>query len=85
MPPTGYIPVINLGSPGAYYQPAPPVTQNTPVYSTFTGHQIGYGPIPVGTRNDAPQGHYGYGQNYHTVMYNPANGAHMASRLPGRY
>lgn len=53
------------------------LSTETPVYSTYTGNLIGYGPIPKGVISDAPPGHPNHGKPFHVVEYNPANQTFM--------
>ena len=73
-----YIPVHNLNYPNGGAPSAPPITNSTPVYSSYTGNLIGSGNIPYSTTCDAPAGHPNYGKDYHAVIYNPANNSYMA-------
>lgn len=73
------VPVYNINKPGGGPQPkAPTVTTNTPVYSSYTGELIGYGPITYGTVNDAPKEHPNYNKSYRVIEYNPCNKTFMA-------
>jgi len=76
---TKNIPVHNINVPnGGTAQFAPPITDSTPVYSSYTGNLVGYGGVAYGTRCDAQVGQVNYGKDYHAVIYNPANDTYMA-------
>jgi len=82
---TGCVPVYRLNVPGGGAQ-GPPIiiAGTTPVYSSYTGHLVGYGPLTYGTPNDAPKGHPNHGKNFHVIEYNESNGTHMAHRMQRR-
>jgi hypothetical protein len=74
----GYIPVHDLNAPhGGPQQPAS-VGNNQPVYSSYTGNLVGYGPIPKGTQSDAPPGNPNHAKPYHVIVLNPANQSYMS-------
>ena len=76
---TQNIPVYSTNIPGGGpQQPCTDFTSSTPVYSTYTGELVGYGPIAKGTICDAPVGHFKYGQPYHVIELTPTNNAYMA-------
>lgn len=73
------VPVFNLNVPGGGSQKPPPVIQsNTPIYSSYTGNFITYGPLQKGVMTDAPMGNPNYGKPFHVVEYNPCNDTYMA-------
>ena len=81
-----YIPVKSINVPnGGLQMPPPSITSETPVYSTYTGNLIGYGPIPKGTLCDAPVTERNYGKPYHVVVYNPLNESYMAHYYRGNF
>ncbi len=73
-----HVPVYNLNVPGGGPQTPVAILSNTPVYSSYTGNLIGYGPLQTGVRCDAPIGNPNFNKNYHVVEYNPANQTFMA-------
>jgi len=76
-----YVPVYNLNIPGGGLQGPPMVISPiTPVYSSYTGNLVGYGPLEKGTPNDAPKGHPNYNKSFHVVEFNPVNQSYMAHR-----
>jgi len=79
----GTIPVFNLNVPGGGPQQPIVIPSNAPVYSSYTGNQVGTGAIPKGTISDAPQGNPNYGKPFHVVEYNPANKTYMMHRSKG--
>jgi hypothetical protein len=72
------IPVFNINVPYGGPQPAAFVTSDTPIFSSYTGNLIGYGPIGWGTPNDAPIGNHNYGKPFHVIEFNPSNNSYMA-------
>lgn len=75
------VPVYNLNVPnGGAQGPPMSVPDDTPVYSSYTGNQVGIGNIPVGTVSDAPTGHPNYGKPFHVIEHNPCNGSFMIHR-----
>ena len=75
--PKGNVPVHNINVPGGGIQQPMSIPANAPVYSSYTGNLVGYGPQPFGVRCDAPQGHPNFGQNFHVIVHNPANNSFM--------
>jgi len=75
---TNTLPIFSLNVPGGGPQQPVSMTNTTPVYSSYTGNLIGYGPMNYGVKTDAPVGHPNYGTNYHVIEYNPANKSYMA-------
>ena len=74
-----HVPVYNLNVPyGGLQGPPMIISPTTPVYSSYTGDLVGYGPLAQGTPNDAPKNHPNYKKNFHVVEYNPANNSYMA-------
>lgn len=74
-----YVPVYNLNIPGGGPQGPPMfVPSDSAVYSSYTGGLVGYGGVPHGTMNDAPPSHPNFGNPFHVVEFNPANGSYMA-------
>lgn len=71
-----YVPAYYIGAP---HTPGHAITisPNTPVYSSYSGDLIGYGPIKWNTANDAPVHHEKHGQSYHVVEMD-SNGNYMA-------
>jgi hypothetical protein len=62
------IPVYNLNMPnGGIQKPVTDFTNNTPVYSSYTGNLVSNGPIKVGTLSDAPVGHKNFGTPFHVI------------------
>lgn len=78
-----YIPVFDINSPGAgIQQPAPIITNITPIYSSYTSKLIQYGPIPFNTLNDAPRGHPNYGKPFHVIEYIKSIDTYMSHGIP---
>lgn len=72
------IPVFNINIPGGGSQQRVFIDENTPVYSSYTGQLVGYGPIQRNQiMTDAPRGHPRHGQYFHVIEFNPVNGSHM--------
>lgn len=72
------LPVYDINYPGGGPQRPVTISDSSPVYSTYSGNLIGYGPLTTGVKCDAPIGHPNYGKDYHVVEYNPANNTYMA-------
>ena len=72
-----HIPVYDLNKPDGGNQIPVSLGPNTPVYSTYTGRLVGYGPIPYGVPGDAPLGHDNYGLNFHVVTYSRTDNSFM--------
>ena len=73
-----YVPCFSLNVPNGGPQQPVGITKETPIYSSYTGRLIGYGPLKFGTPTDAPIGHKNHGTDFHVVEYNPCNGSYMA-------
>lgn len=74
-----YIPVHRMATPGSGIPAPVSVTQSTPIYSSYTGEFIQYGPILCGSViNDAPESHFNYDKPYRVINYNPINDTFMA-------
>ena len=72
-----------MNVPGGGPQGSPIIIpDNQPVYSSYTGELIGYGPTGRGVISDAPIGHPNYGKDFHVVEYNEVNGSYMAHYCP---
>ena len=80
MPKTNTLPVYDLNVPNGGPQQPVSIGQNDPVYSTYTGNLVGYGPQPTGVRCDAPQDHPNYGKDYRVIVQNPVTGTFMMHR-----
>ena len=52
------------------------VNANTPVFSSYTGQLISYGPVKVGTISDAPIGNPNHNKPFHVIEID-SNGNHM--------
>ncbi|AYV75883.1 MAG: hypothetical protein Terrestrivirus3_152 [Terrestrivirus sp.] len=72
------IPVHNINVPNGGPQMPMTIPPDQPIFSSYTGNQVGVGFIPFGTPSDAPFGNKNYGMNFHVVEFNPANGSFMA-------
>lgn len=72
-----YVPVYNINIPGGGPQLPIVIPSDAPVYSSYTGNLVGYGPQQKFVKCDAPQGHPNYGKNFHVIEYNPANDSFM--------
>ena len=75
---TNYIPCKSLNVPGGGLQQSVSISSDTPVYSTYTGELVSMGPIPYGTKCDAPIGDPNHGKFFHVIEFNPANNSYMA-------
>lgn len=75
--PKNYVPVHNINVPNGGPQQPMTIPSDAPVYSSYTGNLVGYGPQRFGVRSDAPIGHSNYGQNFHVIVHNPANNSYM--------
>ena len=73
-----FIPTHSTNVPYGGIQQPVHISNNDPVYSSYTGKKIGYGPIQYGVPTDAVKGQSGYGKNYHVIVFNSANGKWMA-------
>ena len=80
----GFIPVFNLNVPNGGPQMPMVMPMDAPVYSTYTGNLIGYGPMPIGLISDAPIGHRNHDKPFHVIEYNPVNKSYMMHRQQGR-
>lgn len=72
------IPTFDINTPGGGEQKTVNITKDDPVYSSYTGNLIGYGPIGYGVRTDAPLGHPNYGKSYHVIEHVSVNNSWMA-------
>ena len=71
----------NVNIPGGGDQGPPiKISEDQPIYSSYTGQLIGYGGIPYGTICDAQVGTRNHGMTYHAIVYNPLNNSYMAHR-----
>ncbi len=77
------LPVYSINVPNGGNQQPITIPANAPVYSSYTGKLVGYGPQPFGMPCDAPQGHPNNGKNYHVIINNPVNGSWMMHRNKG--
>ena len=69
----------NLNVPGGGPQGPPiKISEDEPIYSSYTGELIGYGGIDHGVKVDAPKGEKNYGDNYHAIIFNPVNKTFLA-------
>lgn len=76
--PKKFIPNYSTNVPYRGIQKPVSIGEDEPVYSSYTGEKIGYGPIPYGVPTDAAEGQSGFGKNYHVIVLNSANGKWMA-------
>lgn len=72
-----FLPVYNINIPGGGMQPDISLPFDAPVYSSYTGELITYGPVNRGIMTDAPIGHPNYSKPFHVVEYNPVNQTFM--------
>lgn len=71
------IPVYDLNVPNGGPQAPISITKDQPIYSSYTGNLVSWGPIPYGTISDAPVGHSNYKKPFHVIEYNPVNRSFM--------
>ena len=64
---TKYIPIHCDNTPYAGPQKTATIKPNQPVYSNYTSELVGYGPIPYGVPNDAPQGNPNYKKTFQAI------------------
>ena len=78
-----FIQAFNINvSNGKDQKPPFIVPYDQPVYSTYTGNFIGYGPIPKGTMSDTPIWHKNHGKPFHVIDVNPTTNDHMMHWCP---
>ena len=76
-----YLPAFDINTPyGGDQIPAPPITKETVIYSSYTGKPVAVGGVKWGTPGDAPKSHPNYGKDFHVVEYNPVNSSYMVHR-----
>lgn len=63
----GNVPVYPLGYPGSGPQQPITLRPDQPIYSSYTGKQVGIGGMPHGVICDAPLGNPKYGKPYHVI------------------
>jgi hypothetical protein len=81
---TENIPVYDMNEPNAGPQKPAIISNDTPVYSCYTGKLIGYGSIKkYSIKTDAPFGSPNYDKYFHVIQYNPANGSWMSHNPNG--
>lgn len=61
------LPVYDINVPGGGPQQTVVIKSDTPIYSSYTGDLIQYGPIGYNVRCDAPIGHPNYGKDFHVI------------------
>jgi hypothetical protein len=71
------IPVYSLNVPNGGSQQHVTIPPDQPIYSMYTGNQVGVGSIPFGTPTDVPVGHPYHGRNFHVITHNPTNNTFM--------
>ena len=74
----GYIPVFSSNYPNGGKQKQVFLNNETPVFSSYTGAKIVYGPISRHTKTDAIYGQSGYKKDYRVIVYNELNSSWMA-------
>lgn len=80
-----FLPVYNINIPGGGMQTPISIPSGAPIYSSYTGELITYGPVARGIINDAPIGHPNYNKPFHVVEYNPVNQSFMAHGYGTKY
>lgn len=76
-----FIPVKSINVPNGGLQQVVSVTESTPIFSSYTGNFVGYGPIPFGTISDAPYGDKNYNNPFHVIVHNPVNNTFMVHQI----
>jgi len=66
--PTGYVPFWISATPEQVTHSGT-VPKDAVVYSEYTNHIVGTGPIPRGVMSDAPIGNPNHGKNFHVITY----------------